>query len=223
MNYLGSAVSEVSVCLVRSGAPTTNFNEMFKTQVVMGGAAANTASGYQPVILNNLIGTNFKIVLGYPGAADIMTAIEKGEIDGQCGLGWRAMKSQYASLLSNNVIKVVVQLSDKGSPELNDMGIPNTVSYAHDEEKRRILEIVYSQQVFARPYFVAADVPADRVQALRRAVMDTWHDPDLLADAKKMNLDIDPVSSDQIEALLKEIYASPPDVLKAARDAVEPK
>ena len=221
LNYLGSAVSEVSVCLVRSNAPTTNFNDMFKTQVVMGGAAVNTASGYQPVILNNLLGTKFKLVLGYPGAADIMTAIEKGEIDGQCGLGWRAMKAQYASLLHNDVIKVVVQLSDKGSPDLNGKGIPTSVSYARDEEQRRILEVIYSQQLFARPYFVASEVPADRVQSLRRAIMETWQDPQLRADAVKMNLDIDPVSSDTIEAVLKKIYASPPELLKSAREAVE--
>ncbi len=223
LHYLGSAVNEVSVCLVRAGAPTTKFEEMFRTEVVMGGAAANTASGYHPTILNNLVGTKFKVVLGYPGAANITTAILKREIDGQCGLGWRAMKSQYGALLASRELVPVAQLSERGHPELNAMGLPLTVSYTRDALSRRVLAIVYSQQLFARPYFVASDVPADRVAALRRAFMETWNDPDLMREAGKMKLEIEPAPGETIQNLLKTVYASPPDVLKAAKAAVSPK
>jgi tripartite-type tricarboxylate transporter receptor subunit TctC len=223
LHYLGSAASETSVCLVRAGAPTTKFDEMFKTQVVMGGAAANTASGYQPVILNNLIGTKFKIVQGYPGTPNISHAIAKGEIDGQCGLGWLAMKSQYAQQVANREILPVAQLSEKGHPELNAMGIPKVFDYAKDERARGIMRIVYSQQVFARPYFVAAEVPAGRVALLRKAFMETWIDPELRAEADKMKLEVAPVSSTDMEALLDRLYATPPELAKAARAAVSAK
>jgi tripartite-type tricarboxylate transporter receptor subunit TctC len=222
VNYLGSAASETSVCLVRGGAPTKTFGEMFSTQVVMGGAAANTASGYHPTILNNLIGTKFKVVLGYPGAANISTAILKGEIDGQCGLGWRAMKMQYGNYLASGEMLPVAQLNEKGHPELDAMGLPLTVNYARSEEARRVLGIVYAQQTFARPYFVAPDTPAERVEALRRAFMDTLKDPALVAEADRMKLEIEPVASATIEDVLKRVYASPPELVKAARAAVSP-
>ena len=223
LNYLGSAASETSVCLVRAGAPTTKFDEMFKTQVVMGGAARNTASGYQPTILNRLIGTKFKIVLGYPGTPNIHHAIAKGEIDGQCGLGWLAMKSTYASQLETNEILPVAQLSEKGHPELNAKGIPLVFSYANDERTRGIMRIVYAQQVFARPYFVAAEVPPERVSLLREAFMATWNDPELRADAAKTKLEVEPVSSGEIKNLLDKVYASPPELLKAAQATVSGK
>jgi tripartite-type tricarboxylate transporter receptor subunit TctC len=223
LNYLGSAASETSVCLVRTGAPTTKFEEMFKTQVVMGGAARNTASGYQPAILNRLIGTKFKIVLGYPGTPNIHHAIAKGEIDGQCGLGWLAMKSTYASQLETNEILPVAQLSEKGHPELNAKQIPLVFSYAKDERTRGIMRIVYAQQVFARPSFVAAEVPPERVRLLRQAFMATWNDPELRADAEKTKLEVEPVSSEEIKNLLDKIYASPTELLKAAQAAVSGK
>jgi tripartite-type tricarboxylate transporter receptor subunit TctC len=101
------------------------------------------------------------------------------------------------------------------------MGVPLTISYAHDERQRRIFEIVYSQEVFARPYFVAAEVPADRLQILRRAFMETWHDPDLLKDAANMNLDVDTTPGEEVQSLLQKIYASPPALLQSAKEAIK--
>ena len=174
-------------------------------------------------MLNNLLGTKFKVVLGYPGMREIILAIQKGEIQGTCGMGWLTLKSTYADLIKNGEIKIVVQDNDKGFPELNKMGIPLTVSYVHDEQQRRILEIVYSQEIFARPYFVAAEVPADRVQILRRAFMETWRDPALLADAAKMNFDVGLMSGEDVQSLLQKIYASPPALLQSVKEAIKPK
>jgi len=129
--------------------------------------------------------------------------------------------SQYPDLLKNGEIKIVAQENDKGLPVLDKMGVPLSVSYAHDEQQRRIFEIVYSQEVFAFPYFVAAEVPADRVQILQRAAMETWHDPDLLKDAANMNLDVGPMSSEEIQSLLQKIYASPPALLQSAKEAIK--
>ena len=221
VNYLGSATSDDYLCIVRPDAPATTFDDMFKTQVIMGGTAANSVTGYLPIMLNNVLGTKFKVVFGYPGSREIMMAIQKGEIHGMCGMGWTSLKSQYTDLLKNGEIKIVVQENDKGLPELNKMGIPLTVSYAHDEQQRRILEIIYSQEVFARPYFVAAEVPADRLQILRRAFMETWRDPDLLEDAANMNLDVGPMSGEEVQSLLQKIYASPPALLQSAKEAIK--
>jgi tripartite-type tricarboxylate transporter receptor subunit TctC len=220
VNYLGSAVSDVFLCIVRPDAPAATFDDMFKTQIIMGGTAANGPAGYLPIMLNNVLGTKFKVVFGYPGATEIMMAIQKGEIHGMCSMGWRALKSTYPDLLKNGEIKILVQENDKGFPEVNKMGVPLTVSYARDEQQRRILEIIYSQEVFARPYFVAAEVPADRLQILRRAFMESWRDPDLLKDAANMNLDVGPASGEEIQSLLQKIYASPAALLQSVKEAI---
>jgi hypothetical protein len=216
-------MSDVFLCVVRPDAPATTFDDMLKTQVILGAVAANSETGYLPIMLNNVLGTKFKVVFGYPGTREITMAIEKGEIHGMCGLNWTSLASQYADLLKNGELKVVVQENDKGVPELDRMGVPLSVAYAHDEQQRRILEIINSQEVFARPFFVAADVPADRLQILRRAFMDTWRDPDLVKDAATMNLAIGPAPGEEIQALLQKIYASPPALLESAKEAIKQK
>lgn len=223
MNYLGSATSDDYLCIVRSDAPATSFDAMFKTPVIMGGVAATSITGYLPILLNNLFGTKFKVVLGYPGMREIILALQKGEIQGTCGMGWTSLISQFKDLLKNGKTKIVVQESIKGLPEVSKMGVPLVVSYAHNEQQRRILEIVYSQEVFSRPYFVATEVPADRVKVLRRAVLEAWHDPALLKDAAKMNLAIGPTSGEEVQALLQKIYASPAALLRSAKAAINSK
>ena len=221
VNYLGSAASDDYICIVRPDAPAVNFDDMFKTQVIMGASGATSQTAMVAIMLNNVLGTKFKVVFGYPGTPDVTMAIQKGEIQGMCGLGWASLKALYPDLIKNGVIKIVVQVNDKGLPELNRMGVPLTVSYTHDEQQRRILEIIYAQQVLARPYFVAAEVPADRLQVLRRAFMESWRDPGLLAEAAKMDLDIGPASGEEVQSLLQKIYSSPPALIQSAREATK--
>jgi tripartite-type tricarboxylate transporter receptor subunit TctC len=221
MNYLGSAMSDQDLCIVRPDAPAATFDDMFKTQVIMGATSASAESGMMLLMLNNLLGTKFKVVFGYSSVREINIAILKGEIHGMCAMHWTSVKSEYADLFKNGEIKIVVQENDKGVPELDKMGVPLSVSYAHDEQQRRILEILYSQEVFSYPYFVAAEVPADRLQLLRRAFMETWRDPDLLADAANMNLDVGPTSGEEVQSLLQKIYASPPALLQSAKEAIK--
>jgi tripartite-type tricarboxylate transporter receptor subunit TctC len=223
VNYLGSAISDDYLCMVRPDAPAVTFGDMFKTQVILGGTAVNDSTGYLPIMLNNVLGTKFKLVLGYPGTRELTVAIQRGEVQGMCGMGWTSLKSQYANLLKNGEVKIVVQESNKGLPEITKMGVPLTVSYAHNEQQRRILEIIYSVELFSRPYFVAAEVPADRLQILRRAFMETWRDPDLLEDAANMNLDVGPASGEEIQSLVQKIYASPAALLQSVKEAVKPK
>lgn len=223
LNYLGSASSETAVCFVRPGAAVTTFEDMFKTQIVMGGSAPNTPSGYHSTILNNILGTKFKVVLGYPGTPSIHAAILKAEVDGQCGLGWLIMKAQYRGDLDRKQLLLVAQLSEKGHPDLNAMGVPKVLDYAKDERSKGILRIIYAQQMFARPYFVAAEVPPERVDTLSKAFVPTWNDPELRKEAEKMKLDVAPIPAEEMQAVLRQIYASPPDMLKAARAAVAAK
>jgi tripartite-type tricarboxylate transporter receptor subunit TctC len=223
VNYLGSAGRDAYVCIVRTDAPATTYSEMFKKQVTLGGASASGFTGYYPIIQNNLLGTKFKVVLGYAGVSAIMLAVQRNEVQGQCGMHLTLLKAQFSNLLADGTIKIVVQESVQGTPELNSAGIPLTASFAQTEEKRRILGILYSQEVFAFPYLVAENVPVDRLDALRHAFLEIWRDPDLLKDAATLKLDIDPVSGEDVQALIKRIYSSPPSLLQSAKVATKQK
>jgi tripartite-type tricarboxylate transporter receptor subunit TctC len=221
MNYLGSALSDEYLCIVRPDAPATTFDAMLETQDIMGGTAENGSTGYLPILLNNVLGTKFKMVFGYPGTREITMAIQKNEIQGMCGMNWSSLMAQYPDLLKEKVIKIFAQENATGIPEANKMGIPLTVSYAKTNEQRQILEAIYSQEDIARPYFVAAEVPSDRLQLLRRAFMETWRDPELLKDAANAKLDVGPISGEDVQALLRKIYANPPELLQKAKEAIK--
>lgn len=221
LNYLGSATTDYFLCVANPSAPAKTFPETFKTEIVMGGTAETGSTGYLPVMLNNVLGTKFKPVFGYPGSREIMTAIEKGELHGMCGINLASIKSQYSNLMSENKIHIIVQESANGVEELNKLGIPRTMDFAKTDEQRAIMDIIYSQEIYARPYFVAPETPKDRVEALRTAFMDTWKDPELLAEMKRMSLDVDPTSGEDLQKLLAKVYASPPDIIAKTKEAIK--
>jgi len=222
LKYLGSAAQDDWLCVVRSNSPAQSFADAFKTQVAVAGVM-NAQTGYVPMMMNRLLGTKFKVIVGYPGSREQVQAIQTGEVDGMCGLGYTSLKSQYPSMLKNGEFKIILQVMQKELPELTAMGVPIISSFIKDEVNRRVFEIVSSQQEFNRPYFVGPGVPEDRLAALRSAFMQAWKDPELLKEAGKMNLDVMPMSGSDMQARLEQIYSSPPEVLKLAREAVDMK
>jgi tripartite-type tricarboxylate transporter receptor subunit TctC len=221
VNYLGSATSDVFLCVVRRGAPATRLVDMFKTPVIMGGTQATNEIGYIPILVNNFLGTKFKIVLGYPDTPSLMLAMQANEIDGNCGVTWTTIKSRYWNQVEKGEVKIVLQENVTGIEQLDELGVPLVTSYIHDEKRRRIVEVIDSQEKFGRPFFVGEDVPADRVQILRKAFLDTWRDPETIADAGNAKLDVDPISGDEVQSLVKTVYGNPPDLLQAAREAIK--
>ncbi len=220
LNYIGSANEDAFLCVVRKDAPVQKFADAFSTQAVMGGTAETGSTGYLPILLNNVLGTKFKVVFGYPGSREMFMAMDKNEVHGQCGMGWSSMKTQYVDYLKQNSATLLVQERLVGDPEMDKLGVPRSGDFATTDEQKKILGIIYAQETFGRPYFVASDVAPERVEALRTAFMQTWRDPELLAEAQKMNLEIGPISGDALQRLLAAIYASPDDLKLKTREAI---
>jgi hypothetical protein len=122
--------------------------------------------------------------------------------------------------LTDKFAKIIVQESAVGHPEMNKMGVPLAVKFAKTPEQRQILELVYSQTTFGRPYALPPGVPADRVAALRKAFFSVLSDKGLLADAKRIHLDISPLHGDEMQALITKIYSSPPELVAKAKAAL---
>ncbi len=219
--YIGNANVDAYVCLVRGDAPVKSLADAFDRELIVGGSADGASTRDFPSMLRNLLGVKFKIVAGYPGTREINLALEKGEIQGACGETWSSVAATYPAWFSSGLVKPLVQEANVGYPELDRLGVPLTRQFAKTDEQRQILELVYSQAAFGRPYVVAPDVPADRVAALRKAFMETMTDPDLVAEAKKINVDIAPTRGEELQALIAKLYATPRDIVDRARAALE--
>jgi tripartite-type tricarboxylate transporter receptor subunit TctC len=222
LNYLGSANSEVYICMVRADMPVKTLDDAIKTEVVMGSTAPGSSSHDFTLLLNNVLGTKFRLVSGYPGNQQIALALEKREIDGACGTGWSTLSSARPHWLRDGFIRLIAQEGLKGSPELDALKVPMAIDHAKTPEQRAIMEIVYSQLLFGRPFVVAPEVPADRVEALQAAFLAALKDPELLAEAKRVNLDIVPLPGPEVKAMVERLFATPPQVVEKTKQALQP-
>jgi tripartite-type tricarboxylate transporter receptor subunit TctC len=219
-NYIGNANSDAYVCLVRTDAPVQSLGEAFDKELIMGASAEGASTRDFPTLLKNLLGVKFKVVAGYPGTREINLALEKGEVQGACGETWSSVAATYPAWFKDKLVKPLVQESNTGYAELDRMGVPLARQFAKTDEQREILELVYSQTTFGRPYVVAPGVPAERVEALRKAFMETMTDPDLIAEAKRINLDIGPIAGAELQALIAKLYATPAATVEKAKAAL---
>ena len=221
--YIGNANPDVYVCVVRTDAPATTFEEARRTQLVMGSGGEAASTRDFPLLLNAVLGTKFKVVLGYSGNREVQLAIEKGEIHGQCGAAWASVLATHPDWFRSGLVKVLVQEASIGNAQLDKQGVPKSVDFARTPQEREVLDLVYSQERFGRPYIMASEVPVERIAAMRKAFMDTFRDPAFLAEAKKMNLDVDPMSGEDLQALVRRVYATSAEVVELAKAATAAK
>jgi tripartite-type tricarboxylate transporter receptor subunit TctC len=218
--YLGSADIDYYICIGRADAAVKSFPDLLTREMIIGASQPGTSTRDFPALLNSMTGTKIRIVSGYPGTREITLAIDKGEVQGLCGFSWSSLQAQQPGWLKTGFIRVLVQEHDKGHPALNKMGVPLAVDFAKSPENRRIMELIYSSETFGRPYMMPPGVPADRIAALRRAFLDALRDKELLAEAEKIGLEVDPISGEELQALAEKIYATPAAIVEQARQAV---
>jgi tripartite-type tricarboxylate transporter receptor subunit TctC len=218
--YMGSANVETFLCILRADAPIKRYEDIFTTPVTLAASAAGGSTVDMPALENNLLGAKWKVVKGYPGSREISLAVEQGEAQGDCGVGVSSIEVEHPDWQTSGQYKVVVQETNRGHALLNSLHIPLSYSFAKTDEQRAVMELAYSQEVFGRPFAMPPGVPKDRVDALRKAFMAALKDKDLLADAKKRRLDIEPLSGEEVQALVAKVYGMPANIVAKAKEAL---
>jgi len=216
--WLGSVTDEVSLCVTRHDAPVKTFSELLVTPATFGGEGAGSDPNIFALLYRNVFGAKIKIVTGYPGTNEIHLATERGEVDGLCGLSWSTLKGRYPHWLKDKKANILVQAGIKKQPELPD--VPSASELAKQADQRQILQLMLIGQAMARPFAAPPGIPADRKAALIAAFERTTKDPDFLAEAEKLNFEVNPVSADKLDALLAGAYATPKDVIAKAAKAM---
>jgi len=218
-NWLGSANNEVSVCVAMKDSGITRFEDLLTKELTVGGTGTSADTDQFPRVMNGILGTHFKIVEGYPGGNDVVLAMERGEVAGRCGWSWSSVKSTHKSWIDDKRMIVLVQLSLTKHPEMPD--VPLIMDFAKTDEQRAILKLIFARNVMGRPYLAPPNLPADRVAVLRQAFMDTMTDKNFLADAAKTDLEINPVPGEEVEKLVRDVYATPADIIEKAKAAAK--
>ncbi|MDB5652065.1 MAG: tripartite tricarboxylate transporter family receptor [Hyphomicrobiales bacterium] len=205
-NYIGNPSAENNTTAVWSTSGIKTIEDATKKEVPTGATGGSTSSQY-PKVMNALLGTKFKIILGYPGGNDINLAMEKGEVAARGSNSWASWKSTRPDWLENKKINILVQIGLKKAHDLQD--VPLLIDLAKNDADRAVLRLLSAPATIGRPIFTTPDVPAERVAALREAFEKTMKDPGFLEDAAKARMDLDPVSGEELQKIVTEIMATP--------------
>jgi tripartite-type tricarboxylate transporter receptor subunit TctC len=219
--YIGSASQEVSTCITWHASPIKSFEDAFAREVLVGASASGGSSRDYPTVYNNLLGTKFKIITGYSGTAAITLAVEQGEVQGICGYNWTSLQTQKPDWIRDKKVNILAQVAIDPHPELDALGVPVIWKFVKTEEQKKVLELFLAQQVFGRPYMAPPGIPADRLAALRAAFMKTAADPEFLAEAKRLNIEISAVSGEQVQKLVDKMFATPQEFVARAKAATQ--
>lgn len=221
MNWIGSTSREIPVVVAWNSSPVRTFNDALQREMIVGSSGVATADAVYARVLNALVGTKFKIVEGYKSASDMTLAAESGEVMGRAGWFVSGMLASHADQIADGKVHVLVQLSFKKHPALPN--VPLISDYLKDPKKREQLELSLSYLAAGRPFVAPPGVPPARVEILRAAFMKAVESPEYLAEAKKMRLDTSPMSGEEVQKLIQEIYATPAEVVKSVRALMSPK
>ena len=218
--WIGSLHRETLACGVWKGAGVgiKSLEDLIKSKktVVFGATSAGSATSQHVVFLKNMFGANVKVVTGYKGTKGVNLAMQRGEVDGTCGMFESAISGPYARDVNSGNLILFTQFGHEPRPAFGNA----TMMYDRlkSDSDRKIADLVFRQAVLARPLAAPPGTPPDRVTALRKALLETMKDPRLIKDAKKINLTFNPVPGEEVEEIFGEFQSAPPALVKRTRE-----
>jgi len=216
--WLGSVTDDDTICVTWSTSAVRNWNDFLSKPSTFGGEGAGADPDIWALLYKNVFGAKLKLVSGYPGTNDIVLAMQRGEVDGLCGLSWSTIKTEHADWLKNRSVNIIVQAAIKKEPAI--ASVPLATDLTTGPDQLQIVKLLLVSQAMARPFAAPPDIPADRKAALVAAFDQTMKDPAFLAEAQRLDFDVRPVSSPAIDSMLAEVYATPKDVIVRAAKAI---
>jgi tripartite-type tricarboxylate transporter receptor subunit TctC len=220
LNWLGSTNRETQVMYVWQTAHAQVLEDAQGREIVMGAQAPGSTQFDYPVLANKLFGFKFKVVTGYESTPKIHLAMESGEVHGTIA-NWSTLKAINSNWITEKKIRILAQWALQKSPELAD--VPLFLDLAKTEADRDALRLMLARLEYGRPFFLPPNVPTARIEALRRAFDATMKDPAYLVEAEKLKVDVDPLSGDQVAALVEQVSRTPADIVARVRAAMENK
>ncbi len=219
VNWIGSIATASSMCVAWHGSGIKSWKDLYDKEFIVGGTGAGSRMETLPKMVNDLFGTKIKIISGYKGGNEVFLAMERGEVHGRCGGLVSSINSTRPDWFPQKKVLVPMTIALDRNPLFPDA--PAIVEFAKEERTKKILELVLTPQAMDRPILAPPGVPADRVAALRKAFHAAINDPGFIEEAKKQGLEVDEVSGEKVAALVKNAFAMPEDIIKAANQAMD--
>jgi tripartite-type tricarboxylate transporter receptor subunit TctC len=218
MAYVGSIASVNPVLVRRKDAPAKTIEDM-KRMIVTVGCSGRTSQSYQiPAILKNLGGFQFKTVCGYPGSAEYVIALHRGEID-MVSSAWNQWRSSHPGEIRDGVFIPVIQSGLRRNREIPN--VPLMQEIVDDKTSRVIIEFYSAASAIGRAIITPPNIPADRLAALRAAFDKVVVDADFLREAERIKAEVDPTPGAELQKTVTAILKAPKEIIDRANKAME--
>jgi tripartite-type tricarboxylate transporter receptor subunit TctC len=215
-SWLGATSLPARVCVRWVTAPVKTPADLFTQEFIVGGAGAGSSLSILPTVFNHVLGTKFRLVLGYKGTTDVVLAMERGEVQGACAsYGQFRIYEQH---IRDGKMLFLLRAEESPIPEIPD--VPSIFDFAKATEQRQLMRFIFSSTEFGRPYVFPPDVPKDRVEIMRKAFAEALQDPELIAEATRMKMDMSYRPPDQLERLVTQLYETPDGLIETVKKLV---
>ena len=209
-NWLGATSFPGRICVATTASAIRTAADLFTHELIVGSVGAGSSTSIVPTVLNRVLGTKFRLIEGYRGAQDIVLAMERGEVHGACAsLG---QFSTHDRLFREGKLRMIFRAEESPLPEIPD--VQSIYDYAKTAEQRQLMRFVFSSTEFGRPYLFPPEVPKDRVELMRKALAEAVKNPELVAEAAAMKLDMTYRAPEHLERLVADLYATPPALIE---------
>ncbi len=216
--WIGNMNSDRDACIVSASTDVHGVGDLYTHEVIAGASGVGAQSYSFPVVYRKLLGMKIKVISGYPGTPERLLALQRGEITGACGISLSLLRAQFSRLIDEGKIRLIAQGALNRDARYPDL--PNILDQANTPELKQALEFLYLPLALGRSLAAPPGVPADRLDVLRAAVFKTMQDPEFLADAKKLEIDIEPMNAADTKAMVDRLFATPPAVVTRIEDAL---
>ena len=212
--WIGRTSPVISIIMTWKNSAVKSMAEAYTHETTLAGTGAGSTVSIYPNVLNGVLGTKFKLIMGYRGSNEAMLAMERGESEGH-STSWEAVKTTHPGWITDGSINLILQFALKRNPDMPN--VPTAIEIARTEEQKAILSVVLNATEIGASFFTTPGVPADRVAALRKAFDETMKDPEFLKDAERMRVEINPLPGVEIQKLITSVADLPPDLTEKVR------
>jgi tripartite-type tricarboxylate transporter receptor subunit TctC len=217
---IGSVSKDISTCISWKTSKVKTWDDLLTREFIASGQGTGADPDAFANMIRHLFGAPIRLVTGYPGTNEQALSMERGETEGYCGVSYSTLKTRYTKWLAEGSINILVQNAIEKHPDLPN--VPLITDMAKNAEQAQIIRLIVATQNMARPFLAPPGIPADRAAALRKAFDETMKDPEFLAEADKMKVEISPMSGAEVNAMLAELYATPKGAIEKAAKAMAP-
>jgi tripartite-type tricarboxylate transporter receptor subunit TctC len=215
-NWLGSPSTETGLLAVWHTAPINTFADIQTHEITVASNGAGSTESFYAHLFNATLGTKMKIVYGYPGVTEALLAMQRGEVDGYPSIFYSSLQATHPTWIKEGALKLLLQFGPKKEPTLGD--VPFAADLMKTAEDKLLLSTGVANLAVGRPFAAPPDVPEDRVEALRAALAETFADPEFLADANSVHIDVNnPRTGPELAQVIAETYKTPPAIVDKLR------